>query len=143
MNKETTSDLNETIASATSASDQISTASTSNKSLSELVEQASNSVICEQLTKPEDQKTSEGTNELNTLALITKLFEKSVQKINDESDDTLKSADASVINDLVEWCIMSWYSIASRINTDRVVFDLCKEYDKFVNSDMAKSDDGF
>ena len=55
----------------------------------------------------------------------------------------MKSADASVINELVEWCIMSWYHIASRISTDRVVFDLCQEYDKFVNSDFAKSDDGF
>ena len=41
----------------------------------------------------------------------------------------------------MDWCIVNWYSISERIRSDRAVFDLCHEHDKFVNREGNSSED--
>jgi hypothetical protein len=36
---------------------------------------------------------------------------------------------------------MNWYNISERIRTDRAVFDLCHEYESFVNKPKTTNDD--
>ena len=66
--------------------------------------------------------------------MIKSLFDQTIERINENKDpESLNSSDAKLVVSIVDWCIMNWYNISERIRSDRAVFDLCQEYDNFIN----------
>ena len=66
--------------------------------------------------------------------MIKSLFDQTIERINENKDpESLTSSDAKLVVSIVDWCIMNWYNISERIRSDRAVFDLCQEYDNFIN----------
>jgi hypothetical protein len=61
------------------------------------------------------------------------MFKKTVQQISD-ADLTKEvkdlTPDMKSLNEIIEWCVCHWYSLAERIKSDRMVFDICKEFEK-------------
>lgn len=59
---------------------------------------------------------------------------KCINNIDEANNDSLKTDDAKIVSDIVDWCIENWYKISENIRSNRAVFDLCQEHENYVSN---------
>eukprot|EP00347_Sterkiella_histriomuscorum_P020695 403336831 len=122
-------------------SDTISTSTQpENLNLQEMVHRVSENIIFEQLIQISEESQKSQQSQDDILKLIQNLIDQKIETFSNNTQETQSSSEYKTIQSIVEQCALNWFNLSERVKNDRIVMDICQQYDKQFSTAINKDD---